>query len=202
MKPCSQVLAFGANFHGYRLPLYSLFGNVNGKLYVCTNLFPRKDKWYTIKIWDGYNWKIDSTQNHTDIRKYMKAYMSLDTFQRKKCIRCQCVMRERNKAEREEAKFLLHTLPFNKKHPEPQYRCFSQSRVDGRGYDISWESNTDPLYNYYGLPVEYRNNMPAMEGKTMNNLGHFDGVGSSRKDGLKVPQTKCRPGKTVVVQTA
>ena len=37
MKPCSQVKGFGTNFHGYVLPKYSLFGNVNGVLYVCTS---------------------------------------------------------------------------------------------------------------------------------------------------------------------
>ena len=49
MKPCSQVRGFGTNFHNYVLPLYSLFGNVNGTLYVCIRPHYRVSR---LKVWN------------------------------------------------------------------------------------------------------------------------------------------------------
>lgn len=193
MKPCSQVLAYGPNFHGKVLPLYALYGSVNNKLYFCSKLFPNEDHFYTIFIWNGYHWVKDSTKNHGDIRHFMASYMHHPSFIRKKCVSC---LRLKHKAEekierkeKEYAKFFLATAPWDKKIPKPQCDkfsgCYSQSMVDGKGYNISLEEYYEELHNYSGLPAkDFELNKP------------FDGVGSNRKDGMKIDQTKIRPEKS------
>lgn len=85
-----------------------------------------------------------------------------------------------------------------RKHPEPTSRCYKQAQVDGRGYDISWEENVQPMkdsygYDYNGMSVPYPN------GQKQACFTPFEGITDTyearRRDGMKVNQTKCRPEK-------
>lgn len=198
MKPCSQVLAYGPNFHGRVLPLYALYGNVNNKLYYCSKLTPNSDKYYTIFIWDDYHfvWQKTSTQFHEDIRRFMASYMRLSSFVRQRCV-------PSKRYHKNTDLFLEKESPVFKLHPQPQYGkksgCYSQSRVDGNGYDIKSEEKYKPLCNYSGIPVEYKGNKPVI-GRHQG-FNRFEGVGSDRRDGLKIDPTKCRPGKPQMINT-
>lgn len=98
-------------------------------------------------------------------------------------------------------------LPQRKQHPQPQFGqksgCYSQSRVDGRGYDISWEEDiiideNTRLYGYNGCPVEFIGSHVSMAANTTNTV--FMPFGEPdpdvHKDHLKINQTKIRPEKT------
>lgn len=88
-----------------------------------------------------------------------------------------------------------------KKHPQPQSRCYKQAQVDGKGYDTYFEEIYRELENYSGLPVDYKREKPTMESKSSNpSFGFFEGTGATCRDGLKVKQIKCRPGKPFVVE--
>lgn len=88
-----------------------------------------------------------------------------------------------------------------KKHPQPQARCYKQAQVDGKGYDTYFEETYRELENYSGLPVDYRREKPTMESKSSNpSFGYFEGTGSACRDGMKVKQIKCRPGKPYTVK--
>ena len=93
---------------------------------------------------------------------------------------------------------------YQRKNSDGTIREFNaQYMVDGRGYDISWEEKVFPLENYNGLPVYYReNSKPSMTSKCCNTGydGAFEGIGSTRRDGMKVNQVKCRPGMPFVVK--
>lgn len=65
--------------------------------------------------------------------------------------------------------------------------------VDGKGYSIDWEVNIQPMpeEGYNGLPVQYPN------GKKAASFTPFEGITdtelATRRDGMKVNQTKIRP---------
>lgn len=204
MRPCTQVLHIGPNFHGWTLPQYSLFGNINGTLYVCTNVFgythdkkSRKD--FPLSVWNGYRWVGDTTENYPSIRRFILAYMRDEkSFVREHCVKCEHHMRYVD----EQVAELRAMMPQFKKHPQPMYGhrsgCYSQSRVDGRGYDISWEENivgmTDAYGDTYtGVPVQYSEFKPVATFAAFE--GYTDTPEAKRRDGMKVKQIKCRPTK-------
>lgn len=205
MKPCTQILHIGPNFHGWTFPQYSLFGNVSGTLYVCTNVFGythgnRKD--FPLNVWNGYRWVSDTTENHPDIRRFMVAYMREKSFVRKHCVKCEHHMAKHEREVQDNIRALSSCMPQFKKHPQPLYGqrsgCYSQSRVDGRGYDISWEENivgmTDDYGNTYtGVPVQYSGFKPVATFAAFE--GYTDTPEAKRRDGMKVKQIKCRPTK-------
>ena len=59
---------------------------------------------------------------------------------------------------RRDTRAIASMLPREKKHPQPMYGsksgCYSQARVDGQGYNISWEEDSKPVFGH-GLPVKY-----------------------------------------------
>lgn len=211
MRPCTQVLHIGPNFHGWTLPQYSLFGNINGTLYVCTNVFGYthegldkklrtvKIKDFPLSVWNGYRWVGDTTENYPSIRRFILAYMRDEkSFVREHCVKCEHHMRYVD----EQVAELRAMMPQFKKHPQPLYGqrsgCYSQSRVDGRGYDISWEENivgmTDDYGNTYtGVSVQYSDSKPVATFAAFE--GYTDTPEAKRRDGMKVKQIKCRPTK-------
>ena len=88
---------------------------------------------------------------------------------------------------------VAHSACKVRKAQEPQARCYKQSMVDGKGYSIDWEENIQPTpeEGYNGLPVQYPN------GKKAASFTPFEGVTdtelATRRDGMKVNQTKIRP---------
>ena len=90
---------------------------------------------------------------------------------------------------------VAHSACKVRKAQEPQARCYKQSMVDGKGYSIDWEENIQamPEEGYNGLPVQYPN------GKKAASFTPFEGVTdtelATRRDGMKVNQTKIRPEK-------
>ena len=204
MRPCTQVLHIGPNFHGWTLPQYSLFGNINGTLYVCTNVFgythdKKSRKEFPLSVWNGYRWVGDTTENYPSIRRFILAYMRDEkSFVREHCVKCEHHMRYVD----EQVAKLRAMMPQFKKHPQPMYGhrsgCYSQSRVDGRGYDISWEENivgmTDAYGDTYtGVPVQYSDFKPVATFAAFE--GYTDTPEAKRRDGMKVKQVKCRPTK-------
>lgn len=214
MRPCTQVLHIGPNFHGWTLPQYSLFGNVSGTLYVCTNVFGYthegldkkfrtvKIKDFPLSVWNGYRWVGDTTENHPDIRRFILAYMREKSFVREHCVKCEHHMAKHEREVQDNIRALSSCIPQFKKHPQPLYGqrsgCYSQSRVDGRGYDISWEENivgmTDTYGSTYtGVPVQYSDFKPVATFSAFE--GYTDTPEAKRRDGMKVKQIKCRPTK-------
>lgn len=210
MKPCKQVLAFGTNFHGYSVPKYALFGSVSGVLYVCTNVFGyrekiTKQKHFPLKVWNGFRYENTTTENYPTIRKYIVQYMNnTPDFVREKCIYCE---HRSQKAMREEL-YIRSLRPGFKEHPQPQYGaksgCYSQARVDGCGYDISWEEKSKPELGILGLPytgdmIKYKERMPVATFGSFE--GYTDTQEAHRRDGMKVKQIKCRPGKPYITES-
>ena len=189
MKPCSQVRGFGTNFHNYVLPLYSLFGNVNGTLYVCIRPHYRVSR---LKIWNGYRWVDTTTKDHPDIRHFIVAFMNSADFISEEPVKC-----------RRDTRAIASMLPREKKHPQPMYGsksgCYSQARVDGQGYNISWEEDSKPVFGH-GLPVKYSegHRLPPVGFNSFE--GYTDTPEARRRDGMKIKQIKCRPGKVYVVE--
>ena len=208
MRPCTQILHIGPNFHGWTLPQYSLFGNVSGTLYVCTNVFgythglDKKFRDFPLSVWNGYRWVGDTTENHPDIRRFILAYMRETTFVRKHCVKCEHHMAKHERDVQENIRALSSCMPQFKKHPQPLYGaksgCYSQSRVDGRGYDISWEENIVGMVDKYGntytgVPVQYSGSKPVAAFSAFE--GYTDTPEAKRRDGMKIKQVKCRPTK-------
>lgn len=190
MKPCSQVRGFGTNFHNYVLPLYSLFGNVNGTLYVCIRPHYRVSR---LKVWNGYRWVDTTTKDHPDIRHFIIGFMNSADFISEEPVKC-----------RRDTRAIASMLPREKKHPQPMYGsksgCYSQARVDGQGYNISWEEDSKPVFGH-GLPVKYSegHRLPPVGFNSFE--GYTDTPEARRRDGMKIKQIKCRPGKVYVVET-
>lgn len=86
-----------------------------------------------------------------------------------------------------------------RKHPQPTMRCYKQAMVDGKGYEISWEENVQPLDGYNGLPVEYNNNTPKIAFTAFEGITDTDAF--KRRDGMKVKQTSIRPQKQTTNNT-
>lgn len=204
MKPCSQVKGFGTNFHGYVLPKYSLFGNVNGVLYVCTSfgyihtILDKKSKVtktkdFPLKIWNGYRWTVGTTEDYPSIKRYIVAFMRTKDYIHEKSIPC-----------RRDTRAIASIVPQVKKHPQPMYGsrsgCYSQARVDGQGYDISWEEDSKPVFGH-GLPVKYSEGHRLPPAGFNSFEGYTDTPEARRRDGMKIKQIKCRPGKVYVVET-
>lgn len=103
---------------------------------------------------------------------------------------------------RRDTRTIASIVPQVKKHPQPMYGsrsgCYSQARVDGQGYDISWEEDSKPVFGH-GLPVKYEtgHRMPPAGFNAFE--GYTDTPEAKRRDGMKVKQIKCRPGKVYVV---
>lgn len=204
MRPCTQVLHIGPCFHGWTLPQYALFGDVSRTFYVCTNVFgythtvnskPVKD--FPLKIWNGYRWVENTTENYPAIRRYILTYMKNDGV-KKHCVKCAHHMRYVD----EQVSELRAMMPQMKKHPQPMYGsrsgCYSQSRVDGQGYDISWEETYKPATDmfgdtYKGVAVQFSGSKPVASFGTFE--GYTDTPEAKRRDGMKVKQIKCRPTK-------
>lgn len=96
-------------------------------------------------------------------------------------------------------------VPQERRVPVPQSRCFKQCQVDGSGYNISWEEkhyqpiNAATKTPYTGFPTQYRDKMPVATFAEFE--GYTDSPVALRRDGLKIDQTKCRPGKPVTVNS-
>ena len=147
MKPCSQVRGFGTNFHNYVLPLYSLFGNVNGTLYVCIRPHYRVSR---LKVWNGYRWVDTTTKDHPDIRHFIIAFMNSADFISEEPVKC-----------RRDTRAIASMLPREKKHPQPMYGsksgCYSQARVDGQAIT----SHGKKIPNLYSVMV-YLSSIPKV----------------------------------------
>lgn len=193
MRVCNQILKLGVNFHGWTLPLYSLYGSVDGTLYVCTNLFPRKDHWYNIKVWNGYRFVDETTEHFPAIRKAIKSYMTSDTFVRTKCVKCEHKTRAKKREFHASKRDLNSIMPHAKK-PQTYVHgtdCYSQSCVDGKNYDLSMDERVycEP-FTVSGVPVEYRGSKPVAT------FSHFDGLlDDVQNDHMKIKQVKIRPEK-------
>nr|UWD54557.1 MAG: hypothetical protein [Bacteriophage sp.]UWD75494.1 MAG: hypothetical protein [Bacteriophage sp.] len=105
---------------------------------------------------------------------------------------------------RRDTRAIASMLPREKKHPQPMYGsksgCYSQARVDGQGYNISWEEDSKPVFGH-GLPVKYSegHRLPPVGFNSFE--GYTDTPEARRRDGMKIKQIKCRPGKVYVVET-
>lgn len=86
--------------------------------------------------------------------------------------------------------------------PEPSMRCYRQSMVDGKGYNIDWERNVLDK-NPDGTPYK------GVETQRDTQFNEFEGIDyrlsqnviddyadTKYRDGMKVNQTKIRPEKT------
>lgn len=86
--------------------------------------------------------------------------------------------------------------------PEPSMRCYRQSMVDGKGYNIDWERN---VLDKNADGTEYK----GMESRRGTQFNEFEGVDyrlsrsvvddyadTKYRDGMKINQTKIRPDKS------
>lgn len=181
MKPCKQNLNFGACLFGRVLPLYCLFGNVSGITYYSDSrglhvYNTRRQAWQKARM---------DNPRYNRIFGYMEAFCETPGYIDKPTIECIRYNRD-----------MTAVVPREKKHPEPMYGktsgCYSQARVDGRGYNNDWEEKNIPNRGN-GLPVEYNQNKPVATFKSFE--GYTDTPEAKRRDGLKVDQTKIRPEK-------
>ena len=189
MKPCSQVRGFGTNFHNYVLPLYSLFGNVNGTLYVCIRPHYRVSR---LKVWNGYRWVDTTTKDHPDIRHFIIAFMNSADFISEEPVKC-----------RRDTRAIASMLPREKKHPQPMYGsksgCTHRHELTVRAI-TSHGKKIPNLYRSW-LPVKYSegHRLPPVGFNSFE--GYTDTPEARRRDGMKIKQIKCRPGKVYVVET-
>lgn len=205
MRPCTQVLAGGPKFHGYTLPLYALFGDVSGQFYICRDLFPRKDGYYNILLWNGFRYVDATTKECPEIRRWISRYMHSDSFIRKKCI-AQNHGALRRKAMREEREMLREVCPHERKPQVLQGRTYGSSTKpeyfsNGQKISVQWDEivRIDEPMRSYGLPVEYGSRMPkATQNGVLLTTKSFDELREEEphKDHMKVKQTKIRPEKT------
>ena len=227
MRPCNQVRQHGANFHGYILPINALYGNVSGTMYICTNVYGYsvptgkfkalkngrvveiKKRHYPLKVWNGFRYIDTTTEKYPQIRAYIMEYMKSPDFIRGEVI--QCGFKTRKKAK--EHKDILSVCPKIKRHPQAQYGaksgCYSQSRVDGRGYSIDWEEKSMPLeLNSHGMDCLWNECQSTKTERKLSirpaTMNPFEGVTDTdeakRRDGMKIKQIKCRPGKPYTVE--
>lgn len=190
MKPCSQVRGFGTNFHNYVLPLYSLFGNVNGTLYVCIRPHYRVSR---LKVWNGYRWVDTTTKDHPDIRHFIIAFMNSADFISEEPVKC-----------RRDTRAIASMLPREKKHPQPMYG--SKAAVTHR-HELTVRAITfmgrrfqTCIRSWFTCQVfrsvtDYRRWALIASKVTPTRQKHVVEMG------MKIKQIKCRPGKVYVVET-
>lgn len=183
MKPCKQVKAFGTCIFGRVLPLYSLFGNVSGITY-----------YYDTKGLHVYNnntlhWFLAKVpqKRYNEIFTYINAFCVSPEYINKPTVEC-----------RRDGRAIASLVPREKKHPQPMYGktsgCYSQARVDGRGYNLDWEEKVLPVHGD-GLPVYYEKGHTKPIAAFTSFEGYTDTPEAKRRDGLKVDPKKVRPEK-------
>lgn len=208
-------VSFNTEFEGYYIPLGALYGRCKAPyetgveyiFWICETpkqafhattmpvyiLKPswKNHKWQQIKI--GYNHIIAK-----NVRNKCHELSGIPAIKTSKDIQGIKARKELKRVSEEvrslSSEFGLH------KHPEPQSRCFKQAQVDGKGYNIAWERNIQPMqdidgYHYNGCPVHYESGKQLPPAAFTSFEGVTDTERARRRDGMKVNQTKCRPQK-------
>lgn len=180
MRPCKQNLSnWRTCIQGWTIPKYSLYGNVNGITYVC--IYPHENMHgnYSVKIWkDGY-WIKASTGYHAykSIGHAISDFLSTGDYTEHEPIP---VFREKE--------YISHIVPQEKK-PQAYYgyqssrrtRMYRQTQVDR-----ALESETVYAQTDRDFIVPLEDDRPLKFNPS--------------RDGMKVKQTKCRPGKPFIVK--
>lgn len=202
-------------FEGYKVPVGALYGrtlvpyrDMDGALcndyvfWVCKNFSKISSDKLVVYIMKR-SWNNNSTchvrnitwhnisvgRNHVIFKQILEYCTNLGMIPDVSTFKNPCV--ETHRKEKQAHK--LSKQYGLRKHPQPNMRCYKQAMVDGKGYEISWEENVQPLNGYNGLPVEYNKNTPKISFTSFE--GITDTPEYNRRNGLIVNQTKIRPQK-------
>lgn len=209
---------------GFCIPVGAIFGRrkINNKTLFWVSLYPseislkNESRQFSLWVNSGNDWRKVSASfrgmyepirsDMVKICKKINGFPVVEKWQRP--VRPVITQADRD-AHKLAMEFSWRKVPepqqgYSRKNSDGTVRDWdAQYMVDGRGYDISWEEKVYPLENYNGLPVYYRENSKPSMTKKCSNTGYdgaFDGIGSTRRDGMKVKQIKCRPGKPFIVE--
>lgn len=181
MRPCKQNLSnWRTCIQGWTIPKYSLYGNVNGTTYVC--VYPRVNVHgnYSVQIWTGLFWKKVSTGYY----KYQSIGHAIDNY-----IFSDDYVEHAPIFLFREDEYISRIVPHEKK-PQAYYgyqssrraRMYRQTQVDH-----ALEHETVYAQSARDFIVALEDDRPL----------RFN----PQRDGLKIKQTKCRPGKPFLVNT-
>lgn len=176
----------------FRVPKNAVYGRIDDKFYIVTDFkqFKSAHEKYKILVLDLRNSKIS-------YKMISKNYFIIPLLWR--------FIKDNNLYETKIIAVDRAGAPRERRVPTAQSRCFKQCQVDGSGYNISWEEKYYQPVNaatgtpYTGLPTQYRDKMPVATFTEFE--GYTDSLMALRRDGLKIDQTKCRPGKPVTVNS-
>lgn len=180
MRPCKQNLSnWRTCIQGWTIPKYSLYGNVNGITYVCVYPHENSHGNFSIKVWRGFFWDKASTGYH----KYQSIGRAIHEFLSGEYVNHEPIPVFR------EAEYISRIVPQEKK---PQAYYGYQSSRKTRMYR---QTQVDRALEYETVYAQSaRDFIVALEDDRPLRF-------NPQRDGLKIKQTKCRPGKPFLVNT-
>lgn len=176
----------------FRVPKNAVYGRIDDKFYIVTDFkqFKSAHEKYKILVLDLRNSKIS-------YKMISKNYYVIPFLWR--------FIKDNNLYETKIIAVDRAGAPRERRVPTAQSRCFKQCQVDGKGYSLEWEriysKPVNPIteQEYTGMPVQYKDTKPVATFARFE--GYTDTDYALRRDGLKIDQTKCRPGKPVTVNS-
>lgn len=210
----------GENLFGFVIPAGAIFGAVNGRYYVCydfTEHLRKLDGFYNFLVYSPKRarFEINHSANNRRIHDLIEQYLKLHPNKKGTvCPKPELRTRTKNRAfharkkaeaeeRREWADFMHENAPRERKPQTGFTGAYSQSVIDGKGYNLDWEYNVQELPNIFrggdpGTVVQSPHlfRKPFEHGQeTAGNNGRYTVSPDvySRRDGMKTSFKDYRP---------
>lgn len=200
-KPLKIASTF-TSIDACQIPSGAVYGRITPNIYVYISDFDQfqsSQPKYTMYIMDM---RSDKKFRRTSLTKRNFAYKPILRFIKARNLTGVCSQYYNENRKYQNKNGEVAGAPRERLVPEPSMRCYRQSMVDGKGYNIDWERNVFDK-NPDGTPYK------GVETQRGTQFNEFEGIDyrlsqnviddyadTKYKDGMKVNQTKIRPEKT------
>lgn len=200
-KPLKIASTF-TSIDKFQVPSGAVYGRITPNMYIYIsdfNQFKTERPKYTMYILDM---RSDKRFRRTSLTPNNFAYKAILAFIKTNNLTGVCSKYYQKNRKYYDKNGNIAGAPRERLIPQPQSRCYRQSMVDGKGYDISWEENVLDK-NPDGTPykgVEAQRNIQFNEFEgidyRLTKDAIYDYDDTKYRDGMKVDQTKIRPEKS------
>lgn len=199
-KPLKIASTF-TSIDAFQIPCGAVYGRITPNIYVYISDFDQfktdRPK-YTMYILDM---RSDKRFRRTTLTPNNFAYKPIIAFIKANKLTGVCGKYYHESRKYHDRNGNIAGSPRERLIPEPQSRCYRQSMVDGKGYNIDWEENVLDK-NPDGTPYK---GVEAQSGAQFNEFegidyrltkdAVYDYADTKYRDGMKIDQTKIRPEK-------
>ena len=199
-KPLKIASSF-TSIDAFQIPCGAVYGRITPNMYIYISDFDQfqsSQPKYTMYILDM---RSDKRFRRTSLTPNNFAYKPIIAFIKANKLTGICGKYYHESRKYQNKNGEVAGAPRERLIPEPQSRCYRQSMVDGKGYNIDWEENVLDK-NPDGTPYK------GVESQRGTQFNEFEGIDyrldknvisdyadTKYRDGMKVDQTKCRPNK-------